>query len=100
MTQAVTRSATAAVKQFTSIPGPASLPVVGTSLMYKLGARDKDQYHLALMDMYRSYGPLVRENIGGKTVVHVFDPDDIKNVYSVEGKRPVVPPLQESEAKQ
>ena len=46
------------------------------------------------MDMFRRHGPLVRENIGGKTVVHVFDPEDIKNVYSVEGKRPVVPPLQ------
>ena len=46
------------------------------------------------MDMFRQHGPLVRENIGGKTVVHVFDPEDIKNVYSVEGKRPVVPPLQ------
>ena len=94
MTQSVTRTATAAVKQFSSIPGPPSLPVVGTSLMYKLGSRDKEQYHLALMDMFRRHGPLVRENIGGKTVVHVFDPDDIKNVYSVEGKRPVVPPLQ------
>ena len=94
MAQTVPRSTAGAVKQFASIPGPASLPLVGTSLMYKLGARDKTQYHLALMDMFRQHGPLVRENIGGKTVVHVFDPEDIKNVYNVEGKRPIVPPLQ------
>ena len=94
MAQTVPRSTAGTVKQFASIPGPASLPLVGTSLMYKLGARDKTQYHLALMDMFRQHGPLVRENIGGKTVVHVFDPEDIKNVYNVEGKRPIVPPLQ------
>jgi len=44
------------------------------------------------------YGPLVREQIGGKAVVHVFSPDDIKTVYSVEGKWPVIPPLQETTA--
>ena len=31
-----------------------------------------------LLDMYREYGPLVKENIGGKIIVHVFDPEDIK----------------------
>lgn len=34
----------------------------------RFGARDKTQYHLALLDMYKQFGPLVRENIGGKTV--------------------------------
>ena len=28
--------------------------------------------------MYVEYGPLVKENIGGKVIVHVFDPEDIK----------------------
>ena len=46
--------------------------------------------------MYRRYGPLVKENIGGKVIVHVFDPEDIKTVYTHEGKYPVVPPLQET----
>ena len=46
--------------------------------------------------MYCKYGPLVKENIGGKIIVHVFDPEDIKTVYSYEGKYPVVPPLQET----
>ena len=30
--------------------------------------------------------------------MHVFDPEDIKTVYSVEGKWPVIPPLQETTA--
>merc|ERR1719259_900663 len=64
--------------------------------MYRFGEFKKDQYHLALQDMYQKYGPLVKENIGGKVIVHVFDPEDIKTVYSYEGKYPVVPPLQET----
>ena len=31
--------------------------------------------------MYCKYGPLVKENIGGKIIVHVFDPEDIKNDF-------------------
>ena len=30
--------------------------------------------------------------------VHVFDPEDIKTVYSIEGKWPIIPPLQETTA--
>jgi len=84
------------VKCFNDIPGPPSWPLVGSALMYRLGRRDKTQYHQALQDMYVEYGPLVKENIGGKVIVHVFDPEDIKTVYSHEGKYPVVPPLQET----
>ena len=36
--------------------------------------------------MYQRYGPVVREKIGGKNIIHVFDPEDIKTVYSVEGR--------------
>ena len=88
----------AAVKSFSSIPGPLALPLVGSALQYRLGRRGKEHYHLALGDMYREYGPLVKEKIGAKEVVHVFDPEDIQRVYSVEGKWPVIPPLQETTA--
>jgi len=46
--------------------------------------------------MYTKYGPLVREDIGTHSIVHVFDPDDVQTVYSAEGKNPFVPPLQET----
>ena len=101
------------VKSLSCMPGPPSLPLVGSSLLYRFGVRDKTEYHLALTDMYREYGPVVREDIGGRTIgrsedteeditehflVHVFSPEDIKAVYSVEGKWPVIPPLQETTA--
>ena len=68
MTQPVTKTLTSNLKSFTSIPGPLSLPVIGSTLNYRFGGRKKTQYHLALLDMFKEYGPLVRENIGGKTV--------------------------------
>jgi len=83
-------------RSFADIPGPPCLPLLGSALMYRLGKFKKNQYHLALKDMYETYGPIAKEKIGNKTIVHVFDPEDIKTVYSVEGKYPVIPPLQET----
>jgi hypothetical protein len=75
------------------------------------------KYHEALKSLYQTYGPLVRENLGGRVIVHVFHPEDIKTVelkfgidlvlrklkylsvfqvYSHEGKYPRIPPLQET----
>jgi len=93
------RSLSKAVKPYSSIPGPNILPVLGSTLQYRgKGPRSKEEYHLALGDMFKEYGPLVKERLGGKDIVHVFDPEDIKAVYNVEGKWPEVPPLQETTA--
>ena len=35
---------------------------------FRLGKRSKEQYHLALLDLYKEYGPIVKENIGGKDI--------------------------------
>ena len=43
----------------------------------------KDKYHEALSALHREYGPLVKENIGGRVIVHVFDPEDIKGRIQV-----------------
>ena len=34
-------------------------------------------------DLYRKYGPLVKETVGGKTIVHVFDLGKDKEVSSL-----------------
>ncbi len=61
-----------------------SKQLVGSLLQYsRWGPYDRLRYHLALVSMHRQYGPLVRERIGWgqhSTVLHVFDPDDIKTV--------------------
>ena len=45
---------------------------------YVFGPFSKPKYHEALSALHREYGPLVKENIGGRVIVHVFDPEDIK----------------------
>jgi len=53
-------------------------------------------YHKVLEDMYKKYGPLVRQDLGTRTVIHIFDPEDIRTVYINEGTMPHVVPLQET----
>lgn len=55
-----------------------------------------NQYHKVLQQLNNQYGPLVKQQLGSETVVHVFDPDDVKTVYQAEGKWPQVAPLQET----
>jgi len=92
----VSTAAREGVKAFSEIPGPKCLPMIGSAYQYRFGPYKKTQYHLALLNMYKQYGPVVKENLGGKEIVHVFDPDDIKTVYNIEGRWPVIPPLQET----
>lgn len=90
------RSAHKEAKPFQSIPGPVRLPLWGNLLHYKLGVFDVRKYHEVLEHLHKQYGPIVRETIGSRTVVHVFDPDDIKEVYMNEGQTPFVAPLMET----
>ncbi|XP_021930388.1 probable cytochrome P450 CYP44 isoform X8 [Zootermopsis nevadensis] len=55
-----------------------------------------DRYHKVLEDLYEKYGPLVRQDLGNGTIIHIFDPEDIRTVYINEGTMPHVVPLQET----
>lgn len=79
-----------------AVPGPSCYPVVGTLPSYWSGKYEKYKYHRVLNQLHQEYGPLVKENFGGRTIVHVFQPEDIKTVYSYEGKYPIIPPLMET----
>ena len=69
------------VKSFKDIPGPFKLPFIGSLLHYKLGILDSTKYHKVLNCLYQEYGPLVKEQLGNKTILHVFDLDDIKGLF-------------------
>ena len=71
------------LKSFKDIPGPFRLPYIGSLLHYKLGILDYTKYHEVLHHFYQKYGPLVKEKLGNETIVHVFDPDDIKSKFVV-----------------
>ena len=54
--------------------------MIGNLHQYMIGPFDKFKYHEALKNLRQTYGPVVKENLGGKVIVHVFDPEDIKTV--------------------
>ena len=67
-------------KLFFIFLGPAQYPIVGNLPSYWLGKYDRFRYQKVLQSLYREYGPVVKENFGDRTIVHVFDPEDIKTV--------------------
>ena len=70
----------AAASQLMSIPGPQQYPIVGTLPSYWT-KYDKLRYNKVLSQLYKEYGPVVKEKFGDKTIVHIFEPEDIKTVY-------------------
>jgi hypothetical protein len=54
--------------------------MIGSLQQYIIGPYDRFKYHEALKAMRQTYGPIVKENLGGKVIVHIFDPEDIKTV--------------------
>ena len=55
-----------------------------------------DQYHLAKLDRYKTYGKIWKETICGKTIVHLVDPEYIKEMYSKDGRFPHAPVFREA----
>ncbi len=83
-------------KPYKDIPGSAGLPILGTLLQYRTGPFRANTYHHALLQKHLRYGDIFKETICGHTIVHLFDPEYIKVMYSVEGKTPHIPPLLET----
>ena len=83
-------------KPFKDIPGDRGLPFFGTLMEYRIGPYTANTYHHALLQRHLRYGNIFKEKICGPTIVHLFDPEFIKAMYSVEGKMPHIPPLLET----
>ncbi|KAK7070241.1 hypothetical protein SK128_013938 [Halocaridina rubra] len=83
-------------KPFSSIPGPPRVPILGTLLPYKIGFKKLKTYHNDVCELFFKYGPVVREVFGSQTIIHVYDPADIRQIYESDGKMPQIPPLQET----
>lgn len=79
------------LKPFESIPGPKPLPVVGNIWRYLplIGDYKIDQLYENALFNKKHYGPIVREQITkNHTILHLFDPDDIKTFTKHDGKQP------------
>ncbi|KAK7065723.1 hypothetical protein SK128_011715, partial [Halocaridina rubra] len=80
------------VRPFEDIPGPLSLPIVGTLYLYLpfIGKYSFRRLHHTGLKKFREFGPIVRERImGDMTLLLLFDPHDIETMYSVEGRYPM-----------
>ena len=46
-----------------------------------------------LKQWHAQYGPIVRERLLGRTMIHVFEPDAFRAVFNSEDKVPLIEPL-------
>ena len=77
---AAKKAASIVAKPFSAIPGPKLYPILGNLPQYIFGQFDRLKYQQALISLHKEYGPIVKQNLGGRDTVHVFEPDDIKTV--------------------
>ncbi|EFA04695.1 cytochrome P450 302a1, mitochondrial [Tribolium castaneum] len=78
-------------KSFKEIPGPLSLPLVGTLYLYFpfIGRYQFDRLHKNALKNFQLYGPIIREEIvPGEHIVWLGDPDDIAKMFHTEGTYP------------
>ncbi|CAL1526243.1 unnamed protein product [Lymnaea stagnalis] len=80
---------------FSTIPGPGGLPWFGQWFNYKLNEKMRRRRDLVIRELNQKFGDIVKETIAGKTMVHLFDLDFIKQIYETEPKYPIIPPLLE-----
>ncbi|RZC32297.1 cytochrome P450 302a1, mitochondrial, partial [Asbolus verrucosus] len=79
------------VKSFEEIPGPLSLPLIGTLYLYLplVGRYEFDRIHRNALKNYQLYGPIIREEIfPGEHIIWLGDPDDIAKMFRTEGVYP------------
>ncbi|XP_074102939.1 cytochrome P450 302a1, mitochondrial [Cotesia typhae] len=79
-------------RPFEDIPGPKSLPIIGTLYKYLpyIGEYNFNKLHKNGFKKLSKYGPLVKEEIvPGVNIVWVFRPEDIAEIFKAEvGKHP------------
>lgn len=74
-------------KPFEEIPGPRSLPIIGTLYKYLpfIGEYSFVKLHMNGLLKLKQYGSLVREEIvPGESIVWVFEPEDIAKIFKAE----------------
>nr|XP_022919816.1 ecdysone 20-monooxygenase isoform X2 [Onthophagus taurus] len=79
-----------------TIPGPFSLPVLGTRWVFsKLGGYKMEKVHEFYEDMFRKYGSIAKEEaLWNIPIINVVKKEDIEKVLKCSGKYPMRPPTE------
>ncbi|KAF2901913.1 hypothetical protein ILUMI_04269 [Ignelater luminosus] len=83
-------------KDIRGIPGPLSLPLLGTRWIYSwLGGYSFSKIHEVYRDLFKKYGPIVKEEtLFNIPVISIVERRDIEKVFKSSGKYPVRPPTE------
>lgn len=77
-------------RPFDEIPGPKGLPLVGTYLDYvKPGGFRFEKLFEAIHQRSKDYGPIYKENLGGRVMVVISDIEEYLKIIRIDGKFPV-----------
>lgn len=78
------------------VPGPFALPVLGTRWTFSwVGGYSLNKVHLFYKEMFRKYGPIVKEEaLWNVPVISVFERQDIEKVLKSSGRYPIRPPTE------
>lgn len=83
-------------KSIKDIPGPLTLPIIGTRWIYsRLGGYSFTKIHEVYAALYKKYGPIIKEEtLFNIPVISIIDRQDIEKVLKSSGKYPVRPPTE------
>ena len=79
------------IKTISDLPGPTSLPIIGTAWTLFVGAKGQSfrkRMITSQLESVKKYGKIFRMQLPGLTVVSVSDPADVAKVLRAESKYP------------
>ena len=71
---------------FDEIPGPQGR--LSTAVSFHRQSEGFRKFHKLVVKLFDEYGPIFKEHVTEKTVVHVMEPKDFETVFRAEGKYP------------
>lgn len=82
-------------REVQDIPGPLSLPFLGTRWVFSIGGYSFEKIHEFYEDMQRKYGAIMKEEaLFNVPVISVFEKKDIEKVLKSTSKFPIRPPTE------
>ena len=75
------------LKPLKDVPGPKEYPIIGSRLEWR--KNQKNKVHLWWMELQRTYGDVVKVNMGGQDIIYLFDPEYTQKMYGSDSLYPI-----------